>query len=461
MDIGGLFFLSKLAPRVSLRYDSVMSSRTYFKGKRVAVIGLGVHGEMLSDIAFLIRSGAIVAVYDIRSEARLKEYIMSLRTAGLISYVCGSVPPDDLLDVDMILLSHEYTREASFLIPAQTQGIQIEYPETLFFSLAPAVTVVGVIGSAGKSTVMSMLIPMLETVCGTDKDQRLYVVDSESDKGILSQLPRMKSNDVVLLRIESAMLVELHAVRMSPYVAVLTSVPMGHYTKSPFEILSYQTYNNFVVAHDTVIDAIHENGFHIRAKMFRTKATSLPSDWHFKGSGIHDRENAALAIEVATIFKVSTDAIRDTLEKWKPLKGRLEFVRKVKHVEFYNDTASIVSYATEKALHMLAHQRNIILILGGVDTGEDYQRLCALLSRMVHTIVLIPGSGTLKVRSAIQKLEYVSVHSVPSVEEAVYRSLECAKSGDRILFSPGFQAGGFDLSRKERGERFVRAVKEL
>ncbi len=451
----------KLAPRGSLGYDSLMSSRTYFKGKRIAVIGLGVHGEMLADIAFLIRSGAVVAVYDLRSEARLKDYIMALRSVGLISYVCGSIPPDDLLDVDMIILSHEYSKGSSFLEPARRAHVPVEYPETIFFKIAPAVTVVGIIGSAGKSTVMSMLVPMLESVCGTDKGQRLYVIDHESDKGVLAQLPRMKSADVVVVRIESDILFELHAARMSPYVAILTTVPRGNYSKSPFEILSYQTYNNFVVANDEVIDAIHADGFHIKAKMFRTKLTSLLSDWHFKGNGSHDRENAALAIEAASILKVPRETIRTVLEKWKPLKGRLELVRKVKQIEFYNDTASVVSLATEKAVQVLVEQRNLVLIFGGVETGDDHRKLYTLLPDAVHTIVLVPGSGTLRTRSTIEALEYISVHSVPSIEEAVYRALECAKKGDRIVFSPGFPAGGFDLSRQERGERFVRVVKEL
>ena len=64
-----------------------MASRDYFKGKMVAVIGLGLHGEMMEDVKYLIKAGALVAIYDLRSEARLKNYLVFLRSIGLANYV--------------------------------------------------------------------------------------------------------------------------------------------------------------------------------------------------------------------------------------------------------------------------------------------------------------------------------------------------------------------------------------
>ena len=109
-------------------YNDHMISRDHFKDKRIAVVGIGDHGEMLADIKFLIKAGALVSVYDMRSEARLKSDIDFLRAAGLASYVCGSVPADDLLDMDLIFLSHEYPRNSSFLAGADKAGKAIEYP---------------------------------------------------------------------------------------------------------------------------------------------------------------------------------------------------------------------------------------------------------------------------------------------------------------------------------------------
>jgi UDP-N-acetylmuramoylalanine-D-glutamate ligase len=80
----------------------------FFKNKRIAIVGLGCHGEMVNDTKYLIKSGAYVSVYDLKSEARLKKHIVYLRSIGLANYVLGQIPEDDLLDMDLIILSHEY-----------------------------------------------------------------------------------------------------------------------------------------------------------------------------------------------------------------------------------------------------------------------------------------------------------------------------------------------------------------
>ena len=446
-----------------MRYNGSMPSRDYFKGKRIAVIGLGPHGEMVEDAAFLIKAGALVAIYDLKSEARLKSDLVFLRSVGLAAYVCGSVPAEDLLDMDLIILSHEYPRDSSFLKAAQNNKIPVEYPETLFFRLSPPLTVVGVMGSCGKSTVVSMLAPMLEAACKRNKEQGFFTIDPESPDGILARLKKAKSGDIVLMRVAEGMMGELHRLRISPHVAIFTTVPSkGSYAKSPFEILEYQTYNNFIVASDEVVDATHAMHIQPKAKMLRTKPTIIPADWEFKGRGEHDRDNAALALQAARLFKVNDDEARRSLEEWKSLKGRIEPVKKVKSVEFYNDSASVSPASTIAALTALASEtRNIILIFGGANAGADYRQFYAVVPRYVHTLIVIPGSGTIRERQAISQLDQVSVFSASSVEEAVRLSLEHSHKGDRVLFSPGFEAGGLDGSRKERGERFVKAVRGL
>jgi len=167
-----------------------MASRDYFSGKRVALVGLGPHGEMVTDAKFLIKAGALLSVYDLKSEARLKSHLVFLRSIGLANYVCGSIPAEDLLDMDLIILSHEYPRDSSFLKLAKEKGIQIEYPETLFFKLSPPITLIGIMGNCGKATVFSMLAPMLEYIFDKNKDQGLFVMDPESANGILANIKK-------------------------------------------------------------------------------------------------------------------------------------------------------------------------------------------------------------------------------------------------------------------------------
>jgi UDP-N-acetylmuramoylalanine--D-glutamate ligase len=439
-----------------------MSSRDYFKGKRVAVVGLGPHGEMVEDVKFLIKAGALVSIYDLRSEARLKSHLVFLRSIGLANYVCGSIPGEDLLDMNLIILSAEYPRESSFLDTLKGTNIPVEYPETLFFKLAPPVMFVGVMGRVGKSTVMSMLAPMLERTCEKLGGPGFFIIDPESDEGILAHLKKIKSGDIVLARIIEPMMKELSDIRISPHVAVFTTVPTKNaYRQNPFEILSFQTYNNFIVASDVVIDETHRLNFQARAKMFRTRNSIVPADWVFEGRGLHDKENAALALETARLFKTTDDDAREVLESWKPLKNRLEPVKKVRGIEIFNDSASVCEWSTHTALSCLAVNRNAVLIFGGANSGINYSALYKKIEQSVHTLILLPGSGTMRERGALNHLEGVTVVSAPSIEEAARLALDNSRKGDKIIFSPGFEAAGIDRSRLERGERFVRAVRAL
>jgi UDP-N-acetylmuramoylalanine-D-glutamate ligase len=388
--------------------------------------------------------------------------LVVLRTLGLANFICGTVPPDDLLDMDLIILSHEYPRESSFLTAAAAAGVPIEYPESLFFKQAPPVTVVGIMGESGKSSVMSMLEPMLKAACAREEGQGFFALDPESNQGILAHMKRIRSGDVVLARIVPNIMRELSRMRMSPQVAVFTTVPgTDAYDEWPFEILAHQTYNNFMIASDEVIDAARAYKELPRAKMLRTKTTIIPTDWDFETVGVHDRENAAVALQAARLFKLDDETAQRILLRRKPLKNRLEFMRKVRHADFYNDAASTHPEATAAAIRSLSRGMDTVLIFGGMRSGDDYRVLYSAFPDHVHTIVLVPGSGTMIERATLAKIAAVNIVSAPSIEEAARLALEAAKKGDKVLFSPGFPAGGIDSSRRVRGERFERAVKSL
>lgn len=439
-----------------------MASRDHFSGKRIALIGLGPHGEMVTDAKYLIKAGALLSIYDLKSEARLKSHLVFLRSIGLANYVCGSIPAEDLLDMDMIILSQEYPRDSSFLKLAIEKGIPVEYPETLFFKLSPPITLIGVMGAYGKATVVSMLSGMLVDSFKKKEQESFFSMDPETADGILANLKKIKSGDVVLLRIVEPMMMELASMGISPHVSVFTSIPdKNSYNKHPFEILERQTYNNYIIGSDYIIDATYKYDFHPKAKMLRTKASIVPKEWGFVGNGPHDVENASLALETARLFKVDDEIASDVLTSWKPLKGRLEFVKKAKNLEFYNDAASISPESTLVGMSTISKNRDLVVIFGGADTSLDYRELLIALPQYAHTIIVLPGSGTAKERKELQKLDNIQIFNAPNIEEAVKLSTEKSRKGDKILFSPAFNAVGVDASRKERGERFVKAVRNL
>jgi UDP-N-acetylmuramoylalanine--D-glutamate ligase len=188
--------------------------------------------------------------------------------------------------------------------------------------------------------------------------------------------------------------------------------------------------------------------------MLRTKVSV--TDFEFAG---HLREAFALAIQTASLFRIEKELALEILSKWKVPKGRIELVKKNKNLVFYNDSASIKPSSTLFAVKTLSKQRNLVLIMGGAKGGGSYDLLYRSLPEYVHTVVLLPGSGTIKERHSIEKIVNIKVKSAPMIEEAVRVAVENANKGDIILFSPGFDFGGVDISRKDRGEKFIKAIR--
>lgn len=432
-----------------------MNYRDYFKDKRVAIVGLGPHGEMIADIKFLLRNKVPLSLFDMRSEDRIKKYIMALSIGGLQQFTFGKIDGEELLSFDLILLSPEISQHSTFLRKAIEAGIQIEYPDIMFFKLAPPVTFIGVIGMCGKSTVTHLIYRMLKKSFSDYDDQGLFLIDPGSSNGALTHLKRIKSGDVVLVRIPETLMDYYYNIRMSPHVAVIT-------TSISLKMLEFQTYNNFIVASDAVVDAMKsESNVSSKAKILRTRIGSTLKELGMEDKPIHDQENAALAIQAGELFKVSKDIAKEAIQGFLGLRGHIEPIKKVYGIEFYNDTASVTPSATLAALRTLSRDKKIVVILGGAYTGHDYTELIKNIPDLVSKIILLPGSGTIGFRKRLEKIEGIQIFQVLNLEEAVQKSRFCADKGDIVLFSPGFDAVGVDISRKERGERFVRAVREL
>lgn len=424
-----------------------MNYKTFFLGKNIAVVGLGPHGEMVADIKFLHKAGANVSFYDNRTETRLQGYITPIKELGLTSLTFGNVPAKDLLKAELIILSPEISRRSLFLKEAREAGIEIEYPEILFFKLVQPVTLIGVMGECGKSTVSHMLYSILKKSFAEYEDQGLFFIDPGLPHGSLTHLRKIKASDVVLVRITEEMMGEYYNAHISPHVAIITSLISSTESslKKVFAILDYQTYNNFIVAPDTVIDALKSiSNFSSKAKMLRTRPL-----------------NSALAIQSAELFKVSNETAQNILEDFSGLKNHQELVKKIGGIEFYNDAASVTPLATLFALRSLSVDKNTVLILGGAYTGYDYSELIKNIPEYVGIVILLPGSGSLGFRADLEALRSVKFYQSRNLEEAVILAKGEAKKGDKVIFSPGCEALGVHISRKERGEKFVKAVRGL
>jgi UDP-N-acetylmuramoylalanine--D-glutamate ligase len=171
--------------------------------------------------------------------------------------------------------------------------------------------------------------------------------------------------------------------------------------------------------------------------------------------------NFALSLQTAELFKVSTESAQRIIDVFTGLRSHQELVKKIDGVEFYNDSASVTPLSTIFALQTLGGSRNIVLIMGGAYTRYEHKALVEEIPKHVTSIILLPGTGSLGIRQDLEKLKDVRFFQAFTLEDAVIISKGESRKGDRVIFSPGFEAVGIHISRKERGEKFVKAVRSL
>jgi UDP-N-acetylmuramoylalanine--D-glutamate ligase len=174
--------------------------------------------------------------------------------------------------------------------------------------------------------------------------------------------------------------------------------------------------------------------------------------------GEHNRLNAAVAAAVARVLSVEEPLLREALESFVGVPGRLELVREVGGIKMYNDTTSTVPDATVAALGAIgnADKKNVVLIMGGSDKGLDMQPVVAAAQRYAKAVFLLDGTGTNRIKN-----EFPAAPVYTSMEEAVRAAYERCGTGDALLLSPAFASFGMFQNEYERGDQFDAAVKNL
>ncbi len=185
--------------------------------------------------------------------------------------------------------------------------------------------------------------------------------------------------------------------------------------------------------------------------------TILMSIYDFALKGIHNQYNTLAAGLAAATIGIRKEKIREAVQSFASLEHRMEYVSTVRGVEFINDSKATNVNSTWYALETM--QKPVILILGGVDKGNDYGLLRNLVREKVKAIVCM-GLDNRKIHEAFQHDVSVIVNT-GSARDAVKSSFQLAAKGDVVLLSPA--CASFDLFKnyEDRGLQFKEAVRDL
>ncbi len=434
------------------------SYEEFFKGKRITLLGLGLLGRGVGDAGFLVQCGAALTVTDKKSEAELAESVARLKKYPNITFHLGGHRMDDFTKCDMVIKAAGVSLDSPEIAAARAAGVPVAMSTALFakFAMEAGVLIVGVTGTRGKSTVAHMIFHVLQKV-----GQRVHLGGNIRGISTLAMLPEIEQGDICILELDSWQLQGFGDLKISPYIAIFTNLMPDHqnyypdmetYFSDKANIFRYQKAGDSFFVGKSVLERVLAARPHVAPQV----PSTIPSDWKLRIVGEHNRENASCAAAALSKIGLSQEEIREGLESFEGVEGRLQFVCEVRGIKIYNDNNATTPEATIAALRALNYgsATPIILIMGGADKGLDMVELVAEMRRKCKRVVLLTGTGTDRI-----KKELLDAKIFDSLREALFSAVDAAESGDIILFSPAFASFGMFKNEYDRNDQFLELIR--
>lgn len=425
-------------------------------------MGLGLLGRGVGDACFLAEHGAELIVTDLKSREELKESVARLEGFSNVTFVLGEHRLEDFRDRDFILKAAGVPLDSPYIAEAHAHHIPIKMSAAWFAELTE-IPIVGVTGTRGKSTVTYMINAILE-------EAGVPVLLGGNVRGVstLSLLKDVKDDHIALFELDSWQLQGFGEAGLSPNVSVFTTFMSDHMNYYKDDMDAYLDDKAKIFLHqlptDTLIlgsqcaeriqDAYQER---IQAHTIVAGAHDFRSDWVLKVPGEHNRYNAALAVEAARALDIDDEVIERALAAFPGVPGRLQFLKEVDGVSYYNDSNSTTQEATVAALTALQDERKpVVLIMGGADKGLSMETLLSVIPETTKHVALLQGSGTDRIRKALP-----DAHVFDTLREAFEDAREHAVAGDAVVLSPAFASFGMFVNEYDRSDQFDALVEQL
>lgn len=340
--------------------------------------------------------------------------------------------------------------------------------------------IIGITGSNGKTTTSSMIYQICKTgglncaLVGNIGNSIARQITTDPKPLYVVEISSFQLDDIISFR---------------PDVAVLTNITEDHldryaydfekYIAAKFNIVKNQTEHDFFIynADDPVtvkyLDQYPFNSKPLPISMQREmpKGAYIKDDYmHVKQAdpltmsifdfalkGKHNQYNTMAAAVASSVVGIRKDKIRDAVASFESLEHRMEKVATVRGVEFMNDSKATNVNSAWFALESM--EKPVVLILGGVDKGNDYELIKDMVAEKVKAIVCM-GLDNSKIHEAFSEV-VEKIVDVRTADEAVKQAYALSSKGDIVLLSPA--CASFDLFKnyEDRGEQFKKAVKEL
>jgi UDP-N-acetylmuramoylalanine--D-glutamate ligase len=460
-----------------------MSEVSELKEKRILVVGLAKSG--VSMVHFLKESGAQVTVSDHKSKAELSTALEQIADLE-VQFDLGGHTPKVFLAQDLIILSPGVPPNLKIFDYARSQGVHVtgEFEFASWFIKEP---VIAVTGTNGKSTTCKLIEEFLKA-----SGKRVWLGGNFGDP-LVEYLRRQEKAEVVIAEVSSFQLE--HIERFTPQNVVFTNLAENHqdryrsmedYINAKRRIFqnTNQATTSILNADDNAVVELARDPAVQRGRIFyfSRKPSLEPQIMTIGGAvlikdeirvrtgpeietytiknmkmrGRHSIDNIMAAALAAREHGAKHDAIQTVIDTFTGMAHRLEYVRRVGGVEFFNDSKATNVHAVLRALD--AFDENVILIMGGKDTNLSYEPLREAVRKKVKNLILV---GEAKERINRDLGDYSETFLIGTFEEAVLIAYQKSRINDVVLLSPGCSSYDMFDSFEERGNYFKEIVKRF
>ena len=464
--------------------EDVLDSATPIAGKRITIIGLAREGIALA--RYLAPRGAVITVSDMKSKDALVDSIEELSPFEIHFALGGH--PEGILDCDCLFVSPGVPWNIPILQEAARRGIPVSGESRFFLENCPA-PVIGITGSSGKTTTVSLTGEMLKA-----SGFKTWVGGNIGEP-LTPHLDEIAVEDRVVMELSSF---QLKIMRSSPAVAAILNITPNHldrhasmedYTEAKANILRFQKsgdvavlgYDNEVtrglasltkgtVALFSMEEEVSEGAFLRQQQIILRLEGSEQTICHERDvrlRGRHNIENVLAACTIAGLAGADSHVMSEVVSSFQGVEHRLEFVREVDGVSYYND--SIATSPARTAAALRAFDEPIVLLAGGQDKHLPWHELASLMLERTRGVVLFGQAAGIIERVLSEAIEkgqipgddLPAIEIKDSLEEAVIMARRLARPGDVVLLSPG--GTSFDAFKDfaERGVFFKDLVKAL
>jgi len=455
-----------------------------WQGRRVVIVGAARQGTALA--AYLSGKDALVTLSDMRPKDHFTQAQADLSEKN-INWVFGEPDLALLESTDLLCLSGGVSPEIPLALEAKRRGIPISNDSQIFLDtvLCP---VVGITGSAGKTTTTMLVGRMLASMQG-DSIRKVWVGGNIGNP-LISVVDQIQESDLAVLELSSF---QLELMNRSPQIAALLNLAPNHldrhanmadYAAAKAMILDFQNTDDMAVLgrEDTGAwvmrervrgnlwsfgrKTMPENQFgsfiadkHICLRDGQGERRILPID-AIELRGDHNLLNVLAATAIAKVAGASDKAIALGVEGFKGAPHRLEKVRELNGVDWYNDSIATSPQRAEASLR--SFERPVVLLAGGRDKGLDWESFAAAAITRAKAVLAFGEATELVAKefAAVADNDVdISLHK--DLHAALIAAAEIATEGDVVLLAPGGTSFDEFADFEERGLRFREWVTEL